>query len=81
MAQTPQTDTDTDTFRSMQTGVITAAVLEPVLLGMEFAGSSRKMMLDAEGGIALSDEEPKSSLHIADEKAGLQAPQQDQGKL
>lgn len=65
----------------MQTGVIAAAVLEPVLLGMEFMCSSRKMILDAEGGIALSDEEPKSSLDIADEKAGLQAPQQDQGKL
>lgn len=65
----------------MQTGVIAAAVLEPVLLGMEFAGSSRKMMLDAEGGIVLSDEEPKASLEIVDEKAALQAPQQDQTEL
>jgi hypothetical protein len=65
----------------MQTGVIATAVLEPVLLGMDFARSSRKMMLEAEGGIALSDEEPKASLEIVDEKAGLQALQQDQTKL
>jgi hypothetical protein len=66
----------------MQTGVTAAAVLEPVLLGMDFAGSSRKMMLEAEGGIILSDEEPRASVEIVNEKAGsAETLQQDETKI
>jgi hypothetical protein len=66
----------------MQTGVTAAAVLEPVLLGMDFARSSRKMMLEAEGGITLSDEEPKASIEVVDEKTGSPgALQQDETEL
>ena len=66
----------------MQTGVTAAAVLEPVLLGVDFARTSRTTMLEAEGGIILSDEDLKASIEVVDEKAGSpEALQQDETEI
>jgi hypothetical protein len=49
--------------------VTAAAVLEPILLGIDFVRRSRKAVLDAEGGVRLSD----AKQHNQDEKAVISA--------